>query len=181
MSAGVDRAGLEHFVQKLPQLRVVILPHNDEREVLNLPRLHESEHFKKLIHRSKATRQDDKGVGVLEEKHLPDKEMLQSDVSVQICIGLLFRRQVDVATYGDATGFLCSAIGGFHNSWPATRHDSEAETRNGFADFARASVVGMSFWKPRTAEHRHTGTAKMQGAEPSNEFHQHATDEFEFT
>jgi hypothetical protein len=69
----------------------------------------------------------------------------------------------------------------FHNPRPATRHDSEAETRNGLADLMRANIVGMSFWKPRTAEHRHTGTAKMQGAEPSNEFHHHATDEFEFT
>src|SRR5439155_16721878 len=71
--------------------------HEHERELSNLARLNKGGGLENFVQRAKTARQSDEGVGVFDKHQLADIEMTKGDPSVQIAVGLLFLRQLDVA------------------------------------------------------------------------------------
>jgi len=134
----------------------------DERKRLDFSGLDERGDLEDFIKRAKASRQGDEGIGVLHQHQLPDKEMAERDPSVEVLVGVLFLRQLDVAADRVTANVFRTAVRPFHDAWAAAGHDCEPGLRQAGANITSKSVVGMILMKPRRSEHGHTWADEMK-------------------
>ena len=175
-----DRPGADHLVEQRAQGTPVVLPEDDDREVLDLARLHEGRGLEELVHGADAARHDDEGVGVLHEHQLPHEEVLERDVDVEVRVELLLLGQHDVAADRAAAGLPCAAVGGLHDPRASAGHDGEPEPREPRAGFPGERIVRMVGAEARRSEDRHARAHEVERAEPADELEGDADDRGEF-
>ena len=122
--------------------------------------LNESGRLEDLVQRAEPARHGDEGVRVFHQHQLSHEEVPERDPLVEIGVGLLFLRQLDVAADGVAARLLGSAVGRLHDSGTAAGHDGESGPREPLADVACQDVGRMLFGKAGRAE---DGDARARG------------------
>ena len=71
---------------------------------------------------------------------------------VEVGVGALLLRELDVAADGEAARVLRAAVGGLHDAGAAAGHDGEAGVGQAGADIAGELVVAMVLLEARGAE-----------------------------
>ena len=175
---GVDRVdGLrldESAAQEIEQRPPVFLADQHERKVLDLVRLDEGRRLEDFVQGAEAAGHGDEGVGVFHQHQLADEEVPEGHPAIEVGVGLLFLRQLDVAADGVAAGFFGAAVGGLHDAGPAAGHHREAGARQPLADFAGQDVILMLGRESRRAEHRHARADEMELAEAAHDLEENA-------
>src|SRR6187549_1876443 len=114
-----------------------------DREVLDLAGLDQGQRLEQLVEGPEATREDDEGLCVLHEHHLPHEEVAELHAEVDVLVQPLLEGQLDVAADGDAARLLRAAVGGLHHSGAATGDDREALLGERGGQPARRPVVAV--------------------------------------
>src|SRR5207247_10619326 len=66
---------------------------------------------------------------------------MHPDAAIEIRVGSLLERKLDVAANGATSDFFCAAVCRFHDAGTATSHDCEPESRDGRAHFSSQLVM----------------------------------------
>ena len=152
----------------------------DDGEVPNLSCLDQRERFGQLVERTKAPRQADERIGILEEQHFAHEKVPTEHPPIEKRIGGLFLRQFDIAADGPAASLPGAAVGRRHQPGTATRHDREPKPRKAATDLAPERIVRMRLVEACRAEHCHAGADEVEGAETENELPGDAEHEAQF-
>jgi len=122
-----------------------------------------------IVQRAEAARQRDEGVGVFHEHDLADIEVPEGHPAIEVGVGSLFFRELDIAADGMPARFPRAAVGPLHDARPAARHHREAAARQACADFPRHLVVAVRFGKAGRAEDGDAGADEAQSPEAADE------------
>ncbi len=99
--------------------------HHDWK-LIDLAGLNQRERLERLVERPEAAGEDDERTGVLHEHRLSDEEVPEVDECVDVRIGALFERQLDVAAYRAPAAHSSALVGRLHDPRAGTGHDGEA-------------------------------------------------------
>ena len=87
----------------------------------------------------------DERLRVLHQHDLPHEEVAESDDLIDVGIGILLVGENDVAADAAAAGFLCAAVGGFHDAGPAAGQHRKPRVGQPRADLAgHAAMPGLT-------------------------------------
>src|ERR1700747_2125637 len=103
------------LAQPVEQTLPVRRAEKDDRKVLDLSRLRESERLEELIERAEAARKDDEPSGVLHEHVLADEEVAELDAEVDVLVQRLLVGKLDVAADRESAGLVAAAVDGLHD------------------------------------------------------------------
>src|SRR5262249_13143345 len=106
----------------------------DDRKMFDFFGLDEREGFKQFVHRPKATREDDKGMGIFDKHSLAYKEVAKVKRDIEVWIRRLIKRQLNVTANRTIPTLLCLSILCLHNAGPTTCNN----TKPGFRQRARS-------------------------------------------
>lgn len=110
---GADMSLGEHAgAQPLKQAVPLAAAEQDHREVADRRGLDQREGLEQLIKRPIAARRDNEGAGVADEHHLAREEVAEAKLDVQIGIGRLLVRQLNVAADRQRAGITRAEVGG---------------------------------------------------------------------
>ena len=96
--------------------------------------------------------------------------MIEGDPAIQVGIWLLFVCQCDIASDGIASHLFGTAIGRFHDTWAAPRHDREPRLGDSSPDLSRQLVIGLIFGESGRTEDRHARADEVQRAKSLKQF-----------
>ncbi|MEN9801070.1 MAG: polymerase [Actinomycetota bacterium] len=170
---GVDHSIGHHVIELALKWGPERTSHENDREIRNLRGLDESQGFEQFVNGSEATGHHDECVGVLDHHHLANEEVLEVDADVEIVIGELLLRQLDVAADALTAGLSCPSIRGFHDSRTASRHDGQSQSADGCTHLTCQLVFGVAFTEPRGTEDGDTRTGEMEVSEARQHFPRH--------
>lgn len=78
-----DRARLQHSIpEEVDHRGPEFTSHQDDRKINDLPSLDERRDLEELIEGSETARHDYEGIGVLDQHHLADEEVVEGDFKV---------------------------------------------------------------------------------------------------
>ena len=163
--AGGHHPPAEEVEDRLP----VVDPHQHQRKVLDLAGLDQGRGLEHLVEGAEAAGQGDEGVGVLDQHHLADEEVAELDEGVEVGVGALLVRQLDVAADRAAAGVPRAAVGRLHDPRAAAGHHREAVLGQPPADLAGQPVVAVVLAEARRAEDGDAGADEMKLAKAVEE------------
>src|ERR1700730_12496121 len=90
--------------------------------------LREGHHFPELVHGAETAGENNEGFGDLCEPELAHEEVVEveAELGADVRIGELLMRQFDREADGLTSGFIGTAVGGFHDAGTAAGSDYEA-------------------------------------------------------
>jgi len=137
----------------------------DHREGPDLVGLHEHERLEEFIKRAEPARGDDERVGVADEADLAREEVVEVQREVEVVVGRLLERQLDVEPDRQRAGVLRSAVGRLHATGATARDDLHALCPQATADLPRELVVRIAVGHARRSEHRYSARHRAQRRE----------------
>ena len=137
--------------------------------MLDLAGLGQRERLEELIEGAEAAGEDDETTRVLDEHVLADEEIAELDAQVDVPVHRLLVRQLDVASNGQTTCFVATAVDGLHDSGAAARDYRKAAVCERNAELATGLVVGIVVLGPCGAENRDRRPDVIEGVETLDE------------
>ena len=135
----------------------------DRREVLDPVGLDQGQALEHLVEGAEAAGDDDEGARVADEHQLAGEEVVEVEAAVDVGVGLLLHRQLDVEPDREAAGLGGAAVGRLHQPRPAAGDHREAgrgkppslrRPTAGRGPRGRARTSGAPSADPRRAEDR---------------------------
>ena len=106
---------------------------------------------------------DDERVRVFDEHRLPHEEVAEVDERIDVRIGALLERQLDVAADRAAAAELRALVRRFHDARAGAGDDREAGLGEQSRDFLRGLILRIVGMRARRAEDRHALVDRARG------------------
>src|SRR5258708_33099880 len=117
-----EHAGLKPAEQACP----IVAPKENDRKLIDLSRLDQRQRLECFIERAETARKDDEGARVLDEHRLPDEAGPEVHQRIDVRIGTLLERKLDVAADRSSATLLGALVGGLHDARACPGDDGES-------------------------------------------------------
>ena len=107
-----------------------------------------------LVERAEAAGHDHEGAGIADEHQLAGEEVVEVEAAVDVGVGLLLVRQLDVEPDRESAGFVGAAVGCLHQARPAAGDHGEAVFGKAGRCLAAELVPAVALGDPGRAENR---------------------------
>src|SRR5258708_882542 len=134
-----EHAGLQPAEQPSP----IVPPEENDRKLIDLSRLDQRQGLERFIERAETARKDDEGARVLDEHRLPDEEVPEVHERVDVRIGTLLERKLDVAADRSSAPFLGALVGGLHDAGACPGNDGESGLGEELCGLLGREILGI--------------------------------------
>src|SRR6185295_10913395 len=110
-------------------------------ERIDLAGLDQGQDLEELIHGPETARHDDDRRGIAQEHHLADEEIVEIHRPVDVGIGLLLERKLDIASDRPATRLMGASVSGLHDAGTPTGNDGKTLFGKAESEFAGRLII----------------------------------------